>query len=208
MEPQQNMVHEPAQQTAHKEKGSAGKKFGLALMVLIFLAVAGFGGWWYRDMTAKEAIASKDKEIAAANQNAENLAAQLGEAEAGEQTSLPGQEAINNIEAAIRSKNYAATQDYMAAKVNVIIAASEGLGMRTQTQAIEDLKYLDDATDPWDFNLDEATLTSFQDGSYAQYFTEGSLFGQSDDGKVVAISFNGQGKIVGVFLSASSDILQ
>ena len=58
----------------------------------------------------------------------------------------------------------------MASTIKVIIAASEGIGDRTPVQAINDLKYLDSATDPWDFALNATTLSKYQSGDYKDYF--------------------------------------
>lgn len=200
----------PQQETVeHKKEKKTGKTVGLVFLVLVLIAAAGAGGWWYRDQQANETISAKNQEIAAANQKAEDLAKKLDEAKTSEKTttSLPSEEVRNNIQAAVRSKNYAAMSEYMADKVSVIIAASEGLGSRTPSQAVEDMKYLDSATDPWDFDLSAETLDGYMSGGYGMYMPEGSLVGKSADGKVVSISFNGEGKIVGVFMSASADLL-
>src|SRR3989304_1837308 len=86
----------------------------------------------------------------------------------------PSQEELDNIEAAVKSGNYAALEQYMASKVTIIIAASEGLGERTVTQAIEDLKYINSGTDPWDCDLPADTIDKYQTGDYKQYFPDGS----------------------------------
>lgn len=94
----------------------------------------------------------------------------------------------------------------MASIIKVIIAAAEGIGDRTPTQAISDLKYVENATDPWDFDLPVATLTAYATGDYTQYFPDGALVGKSADNRVISFTFNSSGKISGIFMSAA-DIL-
>ena len=95
----------------------------------------------------------------------------------------------------------------MAASVNVILAASEAYGPQTPTQAIKDLDYLNSATDPWDFALSSTTLAKYQSGDYKQYFPTTALVGQSANDYVVSFQFDSSGKINGIFMTVSADLL-
>ena len=114
---------------------------------------------------------------------------------------------LENIEAAISSGNTAALEGRMADSVSVIIAASEGVGARTPTEAIGDIDYVIDLDATWDFALSAATLTDYADGDYAQYFPEGAFVGKSSEDKVISFIFDGDAKIKTVFMSVSSDLL-
>lgn len=112
-----------------------------------------------------------------------------------------------NIRDAIGSGNTAALEGYMTNPVNVILAASEGLGNRTPAQAVVDLDYLDAATAPWNFSLPPATLANYQAGFYTDYFKNNSVVGKSADNMVVSFSFDDCAKIKTVFMSAAEDLL-
>jgi hypothetical protein len=90
----------------------------------------------------------------------------------------------------------------MGDKVNVIVAASDGLGSRTPEQAVNDLKTLASTKD-WNFKLEAKTVATYQDGDYSIYFPAGALVGKSSDGHVVSFVFNDTGKITGIFIAAS-----
>ncbi|MCB9822663.1 hypothetical protein H6800_00120 [Candidatus Nomurabacteria bacterium] len=113
-----------------------------------------------------------------------------------------------NVEAAISSKNTAALESYMADSVKVIIAASEGIGDRTPVQAVNDLDYLNSATDPWDFDLPAATIDDWQTGDYASYFPETlRVIGRSSNSYVVVFKFNASEKITDIFMAVNDDLL-
>lgn len=113
-----------------------------------------------------------------------------------------------NIAASIESQNTAALEGYMASSVNVVIAASEKSGAETATQAVKDLDYLNSGTSPWDFALSSATLTTYKDGSYSQYFGDRTVVGKSANNYVVSFKVNDSGKIDTVFMAANTDLLQ
>ncbi len=113
-----------------------------------------------------------------------------------------------NVADAISSRNTAALESYMGDSVKVIIAASEGIGDRTPAQAVADLNYLSSATDPWDFDLPEATIDDWQTGDYASYFPETlRVIGRSSDGYVVVFKFNSSEKITDIFMAVNDDLL-
>ena len=194
------------------KRGRRGKGLVKLLLVLILIAGAGAGGWYYRDTGAKDDSKTKQTEIdnlKAANTKLQSDldAAKKTTADSTATKTKPTQADLDNIEAAVKSGNYAALEQLMAAKVTVIIAASEGLGERTPTQAIADIKYLDSGTDPWDFDLTAATIDGYQAGDYKQYFPDGALAGKSANNYVVSFSFDSSGKISTIFMSADADLL-
>lgn len=95
----------------------------------------------------------------------------------------------------------------MAPGVHVVIAASEFAKDRTPAQAVADLDYFKSATQPWDFNLPESTISAWKTGSYSTYLSSANMFGKAKSGQVVAFTFNTSGKITNIFMSASADLL-
>lgn len=111
-----------------------------------------------------------------------------------------------NVAAAVESGNTAAIQSHLSSSVMLIQAATECCGPVGPTQAIESLDYLSGAASPWDFNLDAATIDSYQAGYYSQYIPEGAFVGRSADGYVVAFTIDGD-HISGIFMSVSDELL-
>lgn len=183
------------------------------LLVLLLIAGVAYGAYYMRDKDAKEQakkqqseintlssqVSSLTREVAAANKKL----ADVKEAE----PKSPTQATLDNIEAAVKSGNYAALQGLMASKINVIIAASEGVGERTAAQAISDIKYLDTGTDLWNFKLPATTLDDYQAGDYKQYFPETAFVGKSANNYVVSFTFDGNAKISGIFMAANANLL-
>lgn len=201
----------PTSSPPPRRRRSRGKVFLKLLLVVIFIAGAGAGGWDYRDTQAKDDAKVKQTEVdnlkAANSKLKSDLDAAKKAASEATTNTKPTQADLDNIEAAIKSGNTAALEQLMATKVTVILAASEGLGERTPTQAIKDLDYLDSGTDPWDFDLPAATITSYQAGDYKQYFPVGALMGKSANDYVVSFAFNNSGKISIIFMAANADLL-
>lgn len=188
-------------------------RLNASALIIVLLIGAGLGAYWWRDQSAKKAIEKQQAETAQIQalltKAEQDLAAEKAKSSAAPSATPPPStaETDENIAAAINSGNTAALESYMASTIRVIIAASEGVGDRTPAQAIADLAYLDSATEPWDFSLPSATLDGYSSGDYAMYFPAGALVGRSEDDKVVAFTFNGAGKIDGIFMAANADLL-
>lgn len=211
-EPESTQAHQPLASEPRYEparnKSGKGKKILAWLVTLLLIAGAAAGGWYYRDLQAKDDAKVQKAEIDSLKTTNAKLKKDLADAQApAKSATKPSQEDLDNIEAAVKSGNYAALEQLMQDKVTVIIAASEGLGERTPAQAVVDIKYLDSGTDPWDFDLTAATIDSYQTGDYKQYFTDGALVGKSANDYVVSFSFNNSGKISGIFMAADADLL-
>jgi cell division protein FtsB len=183
------------------------------LLVLLLLGASTYAGFWYRGQQADKDVKDKQSQIDKLNQEKADLQHQLNEANAEDDTTdeatktKPSASDLENIQASITSGNTAALEGYMAKKVTVILAASECCGSRTPTQAINDIKYLEGATDPWNFDLPQATLDNYAAGDYAQYFPDDALVGKSANNYVVSFTFDAQGDINGVFMTGNSNVL-
>ena len=196
------------------------------LIVIAVLILAGGGAYlWRNDKASKQdkesadkisslqnRIDSLEKELASKTGEISDLTAAKNNSGVNNEDDLasarvPSDVVRENVIESITSDNTAALEGYMASSVHVVYAASSGVFDHTPTQAISDIKYLDDAVDPWDFNLSKSVLGSFETGDYKDYFKDNSVVGKSSDGKVIVFNFNDAGKINAIFMSASADLL-
>ncbi len=206
---------EQQKETPEKVKVSRkfpAKKLLMVLASLVLLAAAAYGGYYWRDRSAKKESSDNKSKIDVLEKKVTSLEKASAESSSSdtattETSTSPTADQLENIEASISSGNTAALEGRMATTVTVIIAASEGMGPRTITQAIGDLDYVIDLAATWDFSLPAATLNSYAAGDYAQYFPDGALVGKSSAGKVVSFIFDADAKIKTIFMSVNADIL-
>jgi hypothetical protein len=193
---------------------------GLAFVVVI--SASAYGGYWYKSKSAKQEISTKNQQIIdleAKKKELEDAKAKLEQENADYKATSSANnkqstaKTLNesdkeNIIDSIKSGNTAPLEGFMASKVTVILAASEGIGVRTPTQAVSDIKYIDAGKDPWNFDLPDATLSKWQKNKYyGKYFPESAVVGKSANDYVISFSINDDAKISTVFMSASSDLL-
>jgi len=196
-----------------KVKKPANKKVMTVLLCLLLIAASGAGAYFWQQQEVNKLQKSNDEKTKQVEnlqkllQAAEGLTTVDSASAAEEKVTAPSQDQLDNMQAAIETMNTAALEGYMAASVKVILAASEGIGERTPVQAVGDLEYLNDADNPWDFSLPQATLNDYAAGDYAQYFPATAFVGKSADGYVISFTFNNSGKISGIFLSADDALL-
>lgn len=211
--PKVEMNQDKINQIKKVRDGNKSKKVMMIVLVILLIVAAGFGGWYYANMQAKKDLDAKDAQISQLEQDKADLQGQLDEANKADDTTDdtttgPSQETLDNVEAAFNSKNLAALEGYMAKKVTVTIAASECCGSLSASDATSEINtQLGSATTPWDFDLDEATISKYQSGDYAQYFPEGATVGQSKNNYVVSITFDDSGDIESVFITGDSSLL-
>lgn len=206
-QPNQPAATVTPQHTPKKSKIN-GKKLLMWLVLLLVIAGAAYAGYYYRDQQAKDDAKVTTAEIAALTAKNTQLKKDLAAAKVTTAAATaPSAEDLANIKAAIESGNTAALEQMIANPVTVILAASEGLGERTPTQAVADLAYLDGATDPWNFALAATTLGGYQTGDYAKYFPTTALVGKSANNYVVSFSFDNDGNISTIFMANSADLL-
>lgn len=112
---------------------------------------------------------------------------------------------IENIQASVESKNYAALEGYMTANVSVLLYASECCGILSAQKATEQMSYLNSATPPWDFSLNSAISQKLIAADPANF--AGRIIGISSDGMVVSFNLNNENKIDKIFLSADYKLI-
>lgn len=205
-------------------KKTRRKAILLCLLIVILLGAAAGGSYWWRDKTAKAAEKQQAANITSLQQTTASLKKQLAAAEKAKNTKTtsaanqtacasqsPDEATISNIEDSITSGNTAGLEGYMAPSVNVIIAASEGLGAKTPTQAITSItNFISPDTSSWnyDFSLPASTLSSYGMGSYSQYFPDTAVVGKASNSQVISFSFDCNAKISTVFMAANESLLK
>lgn len=161
------------------------------------------------EATAK--LAQLEKELADSKQSVKQVTEtqkQSTQMTASSDSVQPSAATLENIATAFTSKNTAALEGYMAPSVRVVYAASEMSKDLSPTAAVKAMDYVNSgAVGPWDFALNAATLAKYGSGDYKDYFKATTLVGRSSNGYVVAINFNSDAKINGIFASASDALL-
>jgi hypothetical protein len=188
----------------------------LVLLAVIVAAGVGVGAYYYRDKVAKDAEVKTNARIVELETQVSDLKKQLAlkdtTASSGTSSTTcvptqPSASAVENIKASITSGNTAALEGYMASSVNVIFAASDGVGARTPTQAVSDVTGFIASSGTWNFNISASVLSSYGKGDYAQYFPATAVVGKSSANKVISFNFDCNGKISTVFMSADEALL-
>lgn len=179
------------------------------LVSIILIAAAGVVGYLWRDSSAVKQANEDTQEISDLQKKIQSLEADIKKigSSGGDDSSKPKTDVRALAVDAVTTKNYEPLQPYLADTVNVILAASEGVGPRTPDQAVVDMEYLNAGTAPWDFELDGTILSDYRSGDYAAYFPVSALVGKAANGYVVSFSFNADGEISTIFMSVSDDIL-
>jgi hypothetical protein len=204
-------------------KKNYGKIILIIILVIVISGSAGVSAYWWRDKTATETKNSQSAEILSltnekkslekqlATSKADNVVVAIDKIEVAPCTVIaPTAAVIDNIKASITSGNTAALSGYMAPSVNVILAATEGIGPSTPTSAVASItNFITSVTSSWDYNfsLPVATLASYSSGGYKVYFPSTAVVGKASNGKVISFSFDCSGKISTVFMAASGELL-
>ena len=218
--PVEDVVPSTEAQTAKPAKKHMGKMILMILLILVIIGAA-VGAYFWRDKIANDLEKQKDASITTLNATNETIKTQLAaeiakNAVATGQTgasstaaTAPSASVAESIKSSVTSGNTAALEGYMAASVNVITAGSEGVGIKTPTQAATSVStFITGATSPWNFSLTASILSSYGNGAYKQYFPSTAIVGKSANNKVVSFSFDHSAKINTVFLAANESLLQ
>jgi len=109
-----------------------------------------------------------------------------------------------NIEAAVKSKNYAALSTYMTNPVSVRIEATECCQPMTPDDAASELKYLDNAKGTWNFNNEE--IITGLESSFPESYGN-AIIGVSSDNYLVGFQLSAQNFISKISMSVSYKLL-
>jgi len=203
-----------------KDKKKLIRTVLLILLIIVFAGASAAATYWWRDRVANDSKGKQDVRIASLEKEKTSLKKQLAVAKASNTTAAdqstctsksPTVSVIESIKASITSGNTAALEGYMASSVNVILAASEGIGPSTPAQAVSSISsFITSDINSWayDFSLPAAILSSYGSGGYSQYFPNNAVVGKAANGKVISFSFDCNAKISTVFLASSEELLQ
>jgi hypothetical protein len=187
-----------------KPKKSRAKISIIILIILLLAAIAG-SGWLFWQNNQQNAQFNKERSDLQARIS--ELNSKITAPSSDSTTSEPccngtvPQSTKDAIRTAITSHDYGPLESLMASSVRSVVAASEYGPTVTPAQAIVDLRRLNDAAAPWDFNLPTATIDDYKASEYKDYFKATSFVARSADGMVVSINFDDCGKINGIFIS-------
>jgi len=202
-------------QTGEKNK-NLSKTILIIILILILIVSAAGAAYLVRDSAAnvsdkKQADEISNLEKEKADLKKQNTALKAAGTSTVTQTTqtqctstAPVASIIENIKSSITSGNTAALEGYMASSVNVILAASEGIGPSTPASAVSSISnFITSNNTSWDYNfsLPVATINSYQSGGYKQYFPDNAIVGKATNSKVISFSFDCDGKINTVFLA-------
>lgn len=195
-----------------RTKGGSGKRVIIACLVVILLIGTNATLFLWQQRLVREAK-QQSSEQERKNEQLEEQIKELQEARDNE-LSLQSSQAedsarltASTLQGILTDKNFAALEPYLAEQVSFILAASEGMGVQTPAQAIDNLVVLDAATAPWNFTVSPTTITDWRSGDYKQYFPEGVVTGVSANGYVIAVQLNNSGKVMTIFISPNVDVL-
>ncbi len=105
---------------------------------------------------------------------------------------------IENIKAAVESRNYAALEGYMAPSVSVVISASECCGVLSPARATEQLSYLNNGTAPWDFTYPNPIETKLRTADPANF--KDAVIGTASNRFAVGFTLNNKYLIDKIFM--------
>jgi len=206
----------------NKKNKNLVKPILLIALVLVLIGSAAGAAYLLRDGTANESDKKRAAEILSLEKSMATLKKQLAALKAKDASTntvadqtpctsiAPTATVIDSIEASITSGNTAVLEGYMAASVNVVLAASEGIGPSTPSAAVSSISnFITSDITSWDYNfsLPAATLSSYGQGSYSQYFPSIAVVGKAASGKVISFSFDCNADINTVFMSTSDELL-
>ncbi|MEI7539447.1 MAG: hypothetical protein WCJ36_01600 [Candidatus Saccharibacteria bacterium] len=197
-----------------KKRLLVSKPILISILVLVLMLASAAGAYYWRDSQANSFEKRQSDNISKNQTVIKSLREQLTNKVSNDSVACteiaPTATVIGSIEASITSGNTAALEGYMASSVNVILAASEAYGQQTPTQAVTDVtNFISNDINSWDYNfsLPAATLNTYKQGSYSQYFTNISVVGKATNNQVISFSFDCTGKIDTVFLATTASVL-
>lgn len=187
------------------------------IIILVLIIGSTVGAYFWRDNQASVFEKTQADELLVKQQTILELQAQLADY-TGEVTNsptlcseiAPTASAIESIKASITSGNTVALEGYMASNVNVILAATEAYGMQTASHAVSSVTtFISDDINSWDYNfsLPTATINSYKQSGYAQYFSSTSIVGLAPNNQLISFSFDCLGDIDTVFMASQADTL-
>jgi len=120
-------------------------------------------------------------------------------------TPTPKPDIKAEIEAAVESGQYHKLVPFMTNVVNIRIEASECCQPNDRANAVDQLKYLDSAKAPWDFDQN-STIAKDLAASYPEHYAN-AIIGISTNNYLVAFQLNDDGAIEKVSMASNYKLL-
>lgn len=163
-------------------------------IAVVVLAIAGCA-YWFGAKKGNPFVKSSPMPATVVSELEGTTASQL--VEESEQLINPSV-TIAAIEEDINGKSYLQLEPYLADSVNVGIWATECCGILSKAKAIEQLKYLNSATQPWDFTATSAVAKSLEAKNPENF--KDAIIGIAANKYAVAFQLNDQFLISKIFL--------
>ncbi|MFH1827559.1 MAG: hypothetical protein ABH812_04025 [bacterium] len=112
-----------------------------------------------------------------------------------------------NIKAAINTGNFQPFEGYMADEVNVILEASSCCGIKNNSEAALQMKYLYNAEGPWNFDQSNETIKKLKEVEPEKYGPESAFIGIASNEYTVSFKFNKDNKISGITMAGTYKLI-
>lgn len=188
------------------------RRIGLLLAIILIAAGTGLGVYIWQQSAIDQVERESTEAQEALRDQIKELQDQVDELQAEDQpedTSSPTALTPTAAKVIVENARWSELGDYLAGdQVMVILAATEGLGSRSSAQLVNDLRILENATSPWNFELPTSVVSGYRSGDYGRYIpADNVVVGRSSDGHVVVFSLNTDGKITDIFISPDENLL-
>lgn len=198
-------------------KKGFGKKLLVILVVLILMAGSAAAAYWWRDKQANEFESAQAESALALQQQVSDLTTEIGNAANynGDTSTFcdsadeclpvaPAASVIENIKAVINTANTQPLLGYVADGATAVTVDAGGVSSSPSNGTVVAMtNFLEKSSHVWDFNLSDLLVDSYKAGAYGKYFSDATIIGKSDNGEVIAITFDCNSKIYDILLSTS-----
>jgi hypothetical protein len=178
------------------------KNFILGIVVTLLLVGIAGGAYYFGSRSAPEEEATPTFEPTAPSDSQYNLEVMNSPAPQTSDKSYTKLEVQAAILNAVSTKKYADLKEYILPQVEVVKYATECCGTLTQTEAFVEMKYLDAATPPWVFDINNAKIKNLKT-TYPQYYKTDSITGISNNGYIASFDLDENNMIQKVVMSVS-----
>ncbi len=178
-----------------------GKFYKIGFFVLLFLLIGGSA--FYLGTNLNKPIVTPTPTVYSQPTEQPTQAAQTTPSPTTVVKKISTQDLIENIKAALTTKNTAALEGYMTDNVFVVLESTECCGQMTRTDAVKQLDYLKDATAPWNFDQSNETIKKLKATDPTDYGPESTIVGIAANEYVAAFKVNAENKITGITMAVT-----
>lgn len=219
----ENIPPFPGDEAKKPAKKGFAKKLLTIFAVIILMAGSAAVAYWWRDKQANEFEKSQAESTQALQQKFDTITANLGDTDSNTVNNgsitlcddtveclpvAPAQSVLDNIKGVITTANTQPLEGYMATDATTITATANGVSSSSSNGTISTITdFLEKSSRVWDFNLSDLEVDSYKAGDYGTYFEDATIIGKSEDGEVIAITFDCNSKIHETLLVTDENIV-